>query len=42
MTPLELYNALDNAGIEYQVVEIFEGMRVICITVEEEDVRDQN
>ena len=42
MTPLELYNALDNAGIEYEVVEIFEGTRVIYITVEEEDVRDQN
>ena len=42
MTPLELYNALDNAVIEYQVVEVFEGMRVIYISVEEDDVRDQN
>ena len=43
MTPLELYNALDNAGVEYQVVEVFEGMRVVYITVEEEsDVRDTN
>ena len=40
MTPTELYNALDNVGIEYQVVEIFEGMRVVYITVEEEDVRN--
>ena len=43
MTPLELYNALDNAGIEYQVVEIFEGMRVVYITVEEDsNVRDSD
>lgn len=37
MTPIELYNALDNAGIEYEIVEIFEGSRVLIVSVEEEN-----
>lgn len=35
MTPQELYEVLDNAGIEYEVVEIFEGVRLLRIEVNE-------
>jgi hypothetical protein len=37
MTPNELYALLDKAGIEYEVVEIFEGARWLRIEVEEEE-----
>ena len=37
MTPDELYALLDKAGIEYEVVEIFEGARWLRIEVEEVD-----
>lgn len=37
MTPNELYALLDKAGIEYEVVEVFEGARWLRIEVEEED-----
>ena len=37
MTPQELYEVLDNAEIEYEVVEIFEGTRLIRIEVTEEN-----
>jgi len=36
MTAKDLYRILDNAGIEYEVVEIFEGARWLRIEVEEE------
>lgn len=36
MTPQELYEVLDNAGIEYEIVEIFEGVRLLRIEVNEE------
>ena len=36
MTPHELYEVLDNAGIEYEVVEIFEGVRLLRIEVNDE------
>ena len=35
MTAQERYKALDTAGIEYEVVEIFEGVRFVRIEVEE-------
>jgi hypothetical protein len=35
MTPQEMYEALDNAGADYEVVEIFEGIRIVRIFVEE-------
>jgi hypothetical protein len=35
MTAEEVYATLDNAGIEYEVVEIFEGARWLRIEVEE-------
>lgn len=37
MTAMELYQLLNAAGIEYEVVEIFEGARWLRIEVEEED-----
>ncbi len=35
MTADELYEALDKLGVEYDVVEIFDGLRVINVQVEE-------
>ena len=35
MTPQELYALLDKAGAEYEVVEIFEGVRILNIEVDE-------
>ena len=35
MTPQELYAALDQLGIDYEVIEIFEGARFIRVEVEE-------
>jgi hypothetical protein len=37
MTAEKLYEKLDKAGIKFEVVEIFEGLRVINVEVEEED-----
>lgn len=33
MTPEELYALLDKAGVEYEVVEIFEGARFLRVVV---------
>ena len=35
MTPIELYTLLDDAGVDYEVVEIFEGARYLRIEVSE-------
>ena len=35
MTPQELYTLLDKAGVEYDVVETFDGLRTISVTVDE-------
>ena len=35
MSPFDLYELLDKAGIEYEIVEIFEGVRVLSIVVDE-------
>lgn len=42
-TPQELYALLDNAGVEYEVVEMFEGIRVFRIEVwdEKEKVEEE-
>lgn len=37
MTPTELYDLLDKENIEYEVVEIFEGVRFLRILVNEEE-----
>lgn len=36
MTAQELYELLDKAGIEYDLIEIFEGVRIVRIVVNEE------
>jgi hypothetical protein len=40
MTATELYEAMDKAGIDYEVVEIFEGARWLRVEVEEDDDAD--
>ena len=35
MTAQELYALLDKAGVEYEVVEIFEGARFVRVVVDE-------
>jgi hypothetical protein len=40
MTPEELYETLDKAGVEYEVVEIFEGARWLRIEVEEPETEE--
>jgi hypothetical protein len=37
MTPMELYELLNNAGVDYEVTEIFEGVRYIRVVVQEEE-----
>jgi hypothetical protein len=36
MTPEELYKLLDANDVEYEIVEIFEGVRILSIVVQEE------
>jgi hypothetical protein len=35
MSPFNLYELLDKAGIDYEIVEIFEGARFLRIVVDE-------
>ena len=35
MSPFDLYELLDKAGIDYEIVEIFEGARVLSFMVDE-------
>lgn len=35
MTPKELYELLDKAGVDYELIEIFEGARFLRVMVEE-------
>jgi len=37
MTPKELYELLDKAGVDYEVTQIFEGVRWVMVKVEEEE-----
>lgn len=37
MTPQELYNLLDANDVEYEIVEIFEGVRILSIAICEEE-----
>ena len=41
MTAQELYALLDKAGIDYEIVEIFEGARFLRIEVQEETANDE-
>jgi hypothetical protein len=40
MTATELYEAMDKAGIDYELVEVFEGARWLRVEVDEEDNDD--
>jgi len=42
MTPNELYDVLDRIGAEYEVVEIFEGARILNIEVDEPTEEDED
>lgn len=42
MTPNELYDVLDRIGVEYEVVEIFEGARILNIEVDEPTEEDED
>ena len=42
MTAYELYEALDKAGIDFEIVEIEEGLRVISVEVDEVDDNDED
>ena len=35
MSPFDLYELLDKAGMDYEIVEIFEGARVLSFMVDE-------
>ena len=37
MTPQELYKALDDADLDYEVVEIFDGARWVRFLIDEEE-----
>jgi len=37
MTAQEIYTLLDNAGVDFEIVEIFEGTRIINIKVTEDE-----
>ena len=37
MKPQELYELLNNAGVDYEVTEIFEGVRYLRVVVQEEE-----
>ena len=41
MTPTEIYNVLDRIGVEYEVVEIVEGARILNIEVDEPTEEDE-
>ena len=41
MTPQELYELLDKAGLDYEVVEVFEGIRWIRFDIEEEEENEE-
>jgi hypothetical protein len=41
MTPEELYALLDAHGIDYEIIEIFEGARLLNITVWEEEKEEE-
>ena len=42
MTPKELYELLDKAGVDYEVVDIYEGLRILRVVVLEEDEEDES
>jgi hypothetical protein len=41
MTPTQLYDLLEKAGVEYEIVEIFEGVRILSIEVNDDKEDDE-
>jgi hypothetical protein len=41
MTPQEMFKALDTAGIDFDVVEVFEGVRLIRVMVDDFEPTDE-
>jgi hypothetical protein len=37
MTAKELYELLDKGGVDYEVTEIFEGVRYVRVQIQEEE-----
>lgn len=37
MTADQLYDLLEEAGVEFEVVEIFDGLRTINVVIQEEE-----
>lgn len=37
MTADQLYDLLEEAGVEFEVVEIFDGLRTINVVIQKED-----
>ena len=42
MTAQDLYDLLDKAKVEFEIVEIFEGLRTLNFMVDEEDEDEEN
>jgi hypothetical protein len=36
MTPTQLYDLLEKAEVEYEIVEIFDGVRILSIEVDDD------
>ena len=41
MTPTQLYDLLEKADVEYEIVEIFEGVRILSIEVNDDKEEDE-
>ena len=41
MTATELYSILNENGVEFDVIEVFEGSRFIRVEIEEDDEQEQ-
>jgi uncharacterized protein len=41
MTPKELFEALDNLDVDYEVMQIFDGLRTINFMVDEEELDEE-
>jgi hypothetical protein len=41
MTPKELFEALDNLDVDYEVMQIFDGLRTINFIVDEEELDEE-
>jgi hypothetical protein len=41
MTAAELYSILNENGVDFDVIEVFEGSRFIRVEIEEDDEQEQ-